>query len=395
MVDYDGLAAMKELWDGDFPHVEGARCLNVRHAARACRMCVEACPADVISVPADKDPGQAPVVLDEAACARCGLCLNVCPTQVFVQAELPEVSLLQRVVRTSTPAVELACPRKESPDLSRVSEASVVQTPRCLAAISVPALLDLAMTGKSVWLNDSLCHTCPIGEAQRGIQHAITVANRWLQVMGSATTIRSYLTAAEELSDEPLPGPVEGSSLLMTRRGFFRSLTRRPERVAPPASSEDNHEFQHHISAQRQHLAAALAQLSPRPAARVPTAGLPINDLAVSDACTACALCTALCPTEALSWVSDEQYYVLNFSAALCLGEDCSLCVIGCPTHAVRFGQEVMADELLSTQPRPVRAGRLGPCARCGALTEVPMATGETGKQPLCYRCQAEVVGSH
>ena len=81
---------------------------------------------------------------------------------------------------------------------------------------------------------------------------------------------------------------------------------------------------------------------------------------------------------------------MLHFSAALCLGEDCSLCTIGCQTDAVRFGQEVMADELLSTQPRSVKAGRLAPCPRCGTLTDAPMEDDTSAEVPLCYVCRAQ-----
>jgi ferredoxin len=122
---------------------------------------------------------------------------------------------------------------------------------------------------------------------------------------------------------------------------------------------------------------------------------MPIADVIVADSCTACGLCAQFCPTEAIVFLSDGEYYVLHFSAALCLGEECSLCIIGCPTDAVSFGQEVMTDELLSTQPRPVRAGRLAPCLQCGALTDAPMEDDTTAEVSLCYVCQAQAAGSN
>jgi ferredoxin len=158
----------------------------------------------------------------------------------------------------------------------------------------------------------------------------------------------------------------------------------------PPSSEEDERGLDHYIPAQRQHLAYALRRVARNPAALVPTSALPIADVLITDACTACGLCAQFCPTEALSFVSDDEYYVLNFSAALCLGKDCSLCVIGCPTDAVVFGQEVTVEELLSTRPRPVKAGRLAPCIQCGGLTDVPVDADETPDTPLCYVCQAQ-----
>jgi len=356
-------------------------------------------------------------VLDQEVCARCGLCLNACPTGVFVQADPPESKLPQLLARSPGQVIELACPRKEQPDMSRVPEASVVQTPRCLAALSVPALLELATMGKSLWLNDSLCHTCPIGGARRAIQRNITTANRWLEVMGHPSAIHSHLDATDRLDAEPTPRTlIRGDRLAVSRRDFFRSLAGRTGQGSPAFMSDGGatpseeggsitsepvdahrvdsevdigHRLPHHIPAQRQHLAHALRRLSPDPATQVPTAALPVADVMVTDACTACGLCAQFCPTEAIVFLSDGQYYVLHFSAALCLGEDCSLCAIGCPTDAVRFGQGVMADELLSTQPRPVKAGRLASCSQCGALTDTPMDGDGVAEAPLCYVCQA------
>jgi len=402
MVDLNELAEISDLWQSSPPRVVGGRCLNLRHRGRACRICVDACPAEAISIPRGVAADEAPVTLDQDRCVQCGLCLHACPTGVFVRRRPPELKLPQTVVKAADEAVELTCPRKEPADLSRVPGATVVRTPRCLAALSVPTLLGLATTGKTLWLNDEICGTCPIGQAQRAIQRTIATANRWLSAMGHAPTIRSYLIAGDELAPEPVSRPVlRGDRPTISRRDFFSSLTRLAGEAAaamvaesdllpaeePPSPGEPGSRLPHHIPGQRQHLAYVLRQLASDTSALVPTAGLPIAEVTITDDCTACGLCAQFCPTEAITFVSDEEYYVLNFSAALCLGNDCSLCVIGCPAEAVRFGSQVVAGELLSTQPRPVKTGRLAPCARC----EVPTAVSDEAEEaPLCHICQAQ-----
>ena len=416
MIDHQ--AELANLWGGSPPRVVGGRCLNVRHRGRDCHICVDACPVSAISIPNQAGGGAEPIVLDQKTCVHCGLCLNVCPTGVFAQTEPPESKLHQALARSSSQVIELACPRKDPPDLSRVPEADVVQTPRCLAALSVPTLLDLTAGGKTLWLNDSICHTCPIGGARQTIDETVTVADRWLRVMGHASAIRSTLDAVDELAEASTHRSlIRGDRSVLSRRDFFKSLTGRTaqatgglmadrdgprsgesESAYPGDSRADRedteertgHRLAHHIPAQRQHLASALRRLTHDPMAQVSTAGLPVADVTVSDSCTACGLCAQFCPTEAITFLSDGEYYVLHFSAALCLGEDCSLCIIGCPTDAVRFDQELIVDELLSTQPRPLKAGGLAPCPQCGAPTHAPVEEDESAEVLLCHICQAQ-----
>ena len=397
-------------WAGQPPQVLSQRCLNARHPARACRICVDACPTRAISLPGQSSAGGLPVALDPQACVRCGLCLHVCPTEVFLQPEPPEARLPRVVASAPTPAVELACPRKSPPELSRVPGASVVQTPRCLAALSVPALLELNTAGKSLWLNDSVCGTCPIGQVRHAIRENLATANRWLEVSGKPPALRSYLSSPDGLSPAPAQRPVlRGDRSVMSRRDFFRSLVGRTEQApaGPPLALSGaspvrpvrqrrqparggQRQLPHHVPAQRLRLNQVLSPWLPDPYAAVPTQGLPIAQVDASDACTACARCAELCPSQAITFVSDNDYYVLNFRAGLCLGDACSLCVMGCPTQAVSFGEAVSADELLGSQPRPLRAGRLVACARCGTLTHAPAEDEESAPAPLCHVCRAQ-----
>ena len=102
MIDLNKLIELADLWGGRPPHVVDSRCLNNRHRARACRICVNACPVNAISTPFSQDVNAAPVTLNQDTCVRCGLCVNVCPTDVFAQTELPEAKLPQTVARSAS-----------------------------------------------------------------------------------------------------------------------------------------------------------------------------------------------------------------------------------------------------------------------------------------------------
>jgi formate hydrogenlyase subunit 6/NADH:ubiquinone oxidoreductase subunit I len=388
------------VWHMNPPQVTGSRCLNTRHRKRNCHLCEEACPVEAISI-STNDGDAGPVTLDPHTCVRCGLCLNACPTGVFAQTGAPEPSLVQVMIRASDETIEVACPLKDPPDQTQVPGASVLQSPRCLAALSVPMLLELAATGKTIWLNDSVCAACPIGEARSAIQNAAHTANRWLRATGHTASLHSYVTSPDELANPSISSAVlPGNRDIVSRRDFFKSIAQAGRAASSRTAStrsrpRDAKEvtprgLPHHIPAQRQDLAYALGLLSHPASTYVWITDLPIADVTITDACTACNLCAQFCPTEAISFVSDDEYYVLNFSAALCLGDDCSLCAIGCPTDAIRFGQQVMFDELLSTQPRPIRAGRLVPCPGCGVPVHAPNEPDEREPARLCHICQAQ-----
>jgi 2-oxoglutarate ferredoxin oxidoreductase subunit delta len=67
-------------------HAQGAAALLVyRDWCKGCNLCIEACPADILSL----DDERRVVVNDIEACIFCGLCAERCPDFVFA-VERPE-----------------------------------------------------------------------------------------------------------------------------------------------------------------------------------------------------------------------------------------------------------------------------------------------------------------
>jgi energy-converting hydrogenase B subunit K len=114
-------------------------------------------------------------------------------------------------------------------------------------------------------------------------------------------------------------------------------------------------------------------------AERLDTAGLPFGAVRIGEDCTACGLCARLCPSGALTFVEDEEFFVINFNAVECL--DCTICSLICPADAVVFEPEVDPRQLAADVPQTLRAGKLAPCQKCGT----PCTTGSD--EPLCYVC--------
>lgn len=387
---YETISAISRLWEGHPVQANTGYCLNARHALSRCRICIDACPANAILA-------AEPIYLNEEACVRCGVCLHVCPTGVFAQAHMQETKLLRSVARSEAEVLEIACPNKPEPEKSRVRGATVIVSPRCLGALSLPLLLQFVALGKTVWLNDDHCDDCPIVRARNTIERNARRANAIIANLPRRGVVLTYQSHAKRLLEEAQTCPVvrSGSVSVVSRRDFFGSLgdTAREMSASAIASfvlpvlepltpEETREKMPHHIPPERQHMAIALGQFrQPPPEKTIAVGDLPLGDVRVSDACTACGLCAYFCPTEALFMASDGGYFVLHFSAALCLGRECGLCVLACPVKAVSWGMEVRVAELLGVQPRPVRAGEFTPCEKCGEQT----ARRPEGEPSLCH----------
>ncbi len=336
-------------------------------------------------------------MLDEERCVSCGLCVHVCPTDVFVQRGSSEMKLLDTFQNASSEhPVELTCPRNEQPEQSRVPDATVIQAPRCLAALSTPLLLVLERQVPELWLNDAVCAECPIGRVQPYIERTATATNTLLAAFGRQPSVRTYVVNESELLEAPHEQRVlSGEEPTYSRRGFFTSLGRFTRQAAVAVLSESlatsqdqdprtvDERLPHHLPSGRRQLLLRIRTLGEPSDHQVDLSQLGVADVLIDgDKCSACGLCARFCPTGALKMVADESHFVLALLLAACI--DCGICALICPDDAVSFRYEAAAAVLANTEHRHVLAGTLIPCARC----KQPVASQE-GETSYCYVCRS------
>jgi ferredoxin len=416
MLNLETLSTLLNEFGGAPVSVQGEHCLNERHKDAGCRLCVDACPTDAIELRSSisPPPGGAAAAGDGSPvgpqrphlapdrCVNCGLCLHWCPTDVFSQRGVPETNLVQTVSLLSEEAVSLTCPQNSDAATTRAPVSAVVRHNRCLASFSVSHLLELSDGGRqTIWLDDSPCAECPIGRAQPAIARTAETTNLLLQAFDCRSAIRTYVSNSEDLEVAPTSRTViDGDQPEVSRRSFFSALGQLTRRTAATVISEAlpvpeagapvpvDQRLPHRIPASRGRLYSQLKRLGTPSEVPVEAAGIPFADVNVdTNACSACGLCARFCPTGALRFVADAESFVLYFRSSICI--DCGICAAACPEDAVSFGPRLSASALIDTEPQPLVAGHLIPCAGCGAPTAL---RGDEADQPeggpRCYVCR-------
>lgn len=358
-----------------------AQCLNYRYRHAGCQRCVQACPAQAIRLSTGLP------VLDPQVCVHCGACLAICPTGVFSQRVDPEALLVERSQALRCERLAVVCPVHTAPSTTEAPVERVLRHARCLASLDVDRLLALTCDGRrDLWLEDSPCAACSISLAHRQIVAAVEAANALL--IGFGKPARVHRVAAAPPADtagraatgkrRPRRLPVvQATPGSLARRELFARL--RPS----AAEAEPGRRLQRRLH-----------RWSPpsNPSACVPASAVPFADVQVDDArCTACGLCTTLCPTAALRLQiqgvppgekpKGGEAWELVFQPAACV--DCGICAVACPEQAVRYGDTVSVASL-GGRATAVAGGTLALCTSC----RTPLAARRPASRGLCHACR-------
>jgi ferredoxin len=334
---------------------EGA-CLPLRSDFGGCRACASACPAGVLDVTVDR------VALADG-CLHCGRCMAACPTEAL-----------------ALDGFEIAAPAPGQQPLE-IECAKVPAGQRSAHAIEVPCLGGLS-AGRLAALHEAAgergialvdrgwCQQCSAGGA--GAHPARAATERivlWLEAVHDPRPAPRFVERPlpPQLMPAQIPPPPEpvDPGPAVSRRQFFRTLAADPvgrSRRATPMGGDGRAAFpasQRRESPERRRLLDALDAAAARAGATVPAEFF--ARLAVIGVCADHRVCTAACPTGALTVVATEGAASLTFASTSCIG--CGACARACPEGALLVEQHggERATAVLARHEQKV-------CGTCGDL---------------------------
>ena len=354
------------------------RCLNRRHKESRCALCL-ACPTGAVTATGST------IQVDAAACRSCGLCFSVCPTEAFAVQGPSLPDLLRIGAEWRGQALEVACLRRPAASSASTDAAAVLVLP-CLAWLSEALAVAWVAAGVSrLYLDDTHCATCEIGDARGPFTEASARAESLLRAAGRPESIALVSAMAADAPARTVP-VIDPKKPAYSRRGLFGALSRSVAQAAATAADErmpssPARKLAPLNPSQSALQAAAVARLAAQAETESTGTEVPVGSIVVGEACTACGLCTKLCPTGAVVLHQNEEAYQLEVTTARCLGSECGLCRLVCPVQAVSVVSTSSLAEAGSGSARVLRAGALTKCAKCGT------PTAATEGEVLCHVC--------
>jgi Pyruvate/2-oxoacid:ferredoxin oxidoreductase delta subunit len=289
--------------------LEASRCLRVRFSESRCNHCCTVCPAEAVTL----DDG---LVIDSSRCSGCLLCTTVCPSGAL-EFSADFLACLAQLSKVPEPV--LGC--------CRTKDRSNGWFP-CLGGLSDEHLLLLThrLSG-TVTFNISLCNDCPNSAMLPLLRQRVAMLSR----PGSGAGCGS-ITLADS------PEQIRHREETVDRRSFFKSFRSslfQTAAVVLSATSEETEKRSDYTSKRlpaRRELLNRVLENSSLPA-KESIQNRFFGRISITEACTACQGCVAICPTGALRSISDPPEGPPSFESARCTS--CGLCGEFCLDKAI------------------------------------------------------------
>lgn len=291
--------------------LDGSRCLKMRYSESSCRRCADICPHRAVSLDGF-------LAVNPHHCRGCLLCSSLCPTGAL-EDNADFSSILAQLNRVTAPV--LGCVRTKETANSSLP---------CLGGLSEEHLLTLcySLTG-TLTLNLTECGECPNSAI---ISH---LRQRLESLYGGGLLEGGCVIRIAET-----PEDIDYRAESVDRRSFFSSFRKSIFQSAAVILSTNKRESERRtgyaekrLPVRRKLLNDVIKKLSIEQAALLEKRF--DTSLTISEACSKCQGCVAICPTGALQRGASEAEP--TFDPLFCTG--CRVCSEFCMDGALRICQ--------------------------------------------------------
>ena len=331
--------------------VQEDRCVRLKHKRSTCQDCVTNCPTEAIKVGHIRGH----IVIDWEKCIACGICANVCKTEVYTLKQYTDRDLLERGRNhiQKRKSLEIRCGKADPNPSAPSVEVS------CLGFINSAHIVAFAAYGaEAIHFRHGNCRDCEARWGDELLSKEIKSADDVLKSFTNKSLSLSAGSCAAPFMQQDSGLDVENAGAPLSRREFFKYLTRHAEfsaaktatmfwdNEAKPARRPIDFNYKY-LPAKRQLLLAALRTFElPDENPFDTSQNLTLTNLEIEpNQCGLCESCARFCPTGALTQrtVRDVRGKMveadLKFNPARCV--KCGLCLEACFTQALKYGNQL------------------------------------------------------
>ena len=367
------------------------RCL--RNHSSYCALCLDACPAEAISLVTSEDARNAPQI-DSRICNLCGACATICPTGVFKVTEISDEKILlyAEMLSDYTSDIVFSCSYQVQ-RVGMIDSAPTIVLP-CLARLNEAVLVGSACLDIcNIWVNSAFCKECPNQKVSPLIEERVQVSQKMLKLYGNTTQIIRTPEQPENLKKKrpfrkSLPPLTDFEPV--SRRGFFEGIRKTLVSTGIIVAESELSPFlrdtvnsamiEYHLPQKRKSLLQSLKKMEEPPEEKIPVSDFPFFSVRIKNNCSGCESCVFFCPTRALTKTKTEGCANIEFALALCT--KCDLCREVCSDDAIYY-EEFFNPLFLQNEERKtlISFGRYT-CEKCKS----EFLSAESFK--LCRYCQ-------
>ena len=342
-------------------------CPTVRSPKSKCRRCVEFCPAGSISIENN-------ISIDDK-CIECGCCISACPNGVFdseTKNDFSIISIAEDFLKNNPErVVRFTCEKGIEENVDLISL-------KCVGRLTENILIHLVLKRSGrIEIKVPDCKGCSIEKGKAlfheirqlaiFIIHSLGLEGDSIQVLGEFSEFKKgegKVKREENLNRRKFFERIKSKVMLETTNTLANLYKSENKEEIPGAQTR---KFQNH---KRPHLVSLLKDSNQEEKVLSPDTFIPFATAFIRENCMGCNVCDVLCPTGAISRISDEAFIKIYFNEQRCT--NCRLC------------QDVCLVKAIGVQPR----------LSMKKLTEDKMVELVRLKKRVCHRCKGEFVGT-